>query len=177
MLEKILKRASWSDVAISAVFVIVGILLATNPGIVTTMLSVILGGIFVALGAFKIIEYVSKGKQDNYLLGIGAVAILAGIIIMFATGIILSLFRIIIGVWMLYTGIMNMQTVIVWKDYQSRLWLATLIGSVLTLIAGVFILVNSGAIIQAIGWVIIFYGVIDIIERLIFIKNVDNYLQ
>lgn len=177
MLEKILKRASWSDVAISAVFVIVGILLATNPGIVTTMLSVILGGIFVALGAFKIIEYVSKGKQDNYLLGVGAVAILAGIIIMFATGIILSLFRIIIGVWMLYTGIMNMQTVIVWKDYQSRLWLATLIGSVLTLIAGVFILVNSGAIIQAIGWIIIFYGVIDIIERLIFIKNVDNYLQ
>lgn len=177
MLEKILKRASWSDVAISAVFVIVGILLATNPGIVTTMLSVILGGIFVALGAFKIIEYVSKGKQDNYLLGIGAVAILAGIIIMFATGIILSLFRIIIGVWMLYTGIMNMQTVIVWKDYQSRLWLATLIGSVLTIIAGIFILVNSGAIIQAIGWVIIFYGVIDIIERLIFIKNVDNYLQ
>lgn len=177
MLEKILKRASWSDVAISGVFIIVGILLATNPGIVTTMLSVILGGIFVALGAFKIIEYVSKGKQDNYLLGIGAVAILAGIIIMFATGIILSLFRIIIGVWMLYTGIMNMQTVIVWKDYQSRLWLTTLIGSVLTLIAGIFILVNSGAIIQAIGWIIIFYGVIDIIERLIFIKNVDNYLQ
>lgn len=177
MLEKILKRASWSDVAISAVFIIVGILLTTNPGIVTTMLSVILGGIFVALGAFKIIEYVSKGKQDNYLLGIGAVAILAGIIIMFATGIILSLFRIIIGVWMLYTGIMNMQTVIVWKDYQSRLWLTTLIGSVLTLIAGIFILVNSGAIIQAIGWIIIFYGVIDIIERLIFIKNVDNYLQ
>ena len=177
MLEKILKRASWSDVAISAVFIIVGILLATNPGIVTTMLSVILGGIFVALGVFKIIEYVSKGKQDNYLLGIGAVAILAGIIIMFATGIILSLFRIIIGVWMLYTGIMNMQTVIVWKDYQSRLWLTTLIGSVLTIIAGIFIIVNSGAIIQTIGWIIIFYGVIDIIERLIFIKNVDNYLQ
>lgn len=177
MLEKILKRASWSDVAISAVFIIVGILLATNPGIVTTMLSVILGGIFVALGVFKIIEYVSKGKQDNYLLGIGAVAILAGIIIMFATGIILSLFRIIIGVWMLYTGIMNMQTVIVWKDYQSRLWLTTLIGSVLTIIAGIFIIVNSGAIIQTIGWIIIFYGTIDIIERLIFIKNVDNYLQ
>ena len=97
MLEKILKRASWSDIIISAVFVVFGILLVSNPGAITTMLSVILGGIFVALGAFKIIEYISKGKEDSYLLGIGSVAILAGIVIMFATGVILSIFRIIIG--------------------------------------------------------------------------------
>ena len=177
MLEKILKRASWSDVVISGVFVLFGLLLVTNPGVVTTMLSVILGGIFVALGAFRIIEYVSKGKEDTYLLGIGAVAILAGIVIMFATGIILSLFRIIIGIWIIYTGVMNLQTAISWKDYQSRLWLGTLIGSIITIIAGIYVLANSGAIIETIGWIIIVYGVIDIIERVIFIKNVDNYLN
>lgn len=177
MLEKILKRASWSDIIISIFFVVFGILLVTNPGAITTMISVILGGIFIALGAFKVVEYVSKGKQDSYLLGIGSVAILAGIVIMFATGVILSIFRIIIGVWIIYTGIMNLQTAAVWKDYQSRLWLATVVGALITIISGIYVLANSGAIIETVGWIIIIYGVIDIIERLIFIKKVDNYLK
>ncbi len=177
MLEKILKRASWSDVVISVIFIVFGILLVSNPGAIVSMISIILGGIFVAIGIFKIIEYISKGKEDTYLMGIGAVAILAGIVIMFATGTILSIFRIIIGIWIIYTGIMNLHTATIWKDYQSRLWLATVIGSVITIIAGIYILANSGAIIETIGWIIIIYGVIDIIERLIFIKNVDNYLK
>ncbi|MBR3254711.1 MAG: DUF308 domain-containing protein [Clostridia bacterium] len=177
MLEKILKRASWSDMVISAIFVIFGIFLVVNPGAVTTMLSVILGGIFVALGAFKIIEYMQSGKQETYLLGIGAFAIVAGIVIMFATGIILSLFRIIIGAWIIYTGIMNLNTAAKWKDYQSRVWLATLLGSIAIIIAGIFILANSGVLMSTIGVILIIYGTIDIIERFIFIRKVDNYLK
>lgn len=177
MLEKILKRASWSDIVVSIFFIIFGILLVSNSNAIVSMISIILGGIFVAIGIFKIIEYVSQGKEDNYLIGIGCAAILAGIVIMFATGIILSIFRIIIGVWIIYTGIMNLQTSAVWKDFKSRLWLATVIGSVITIIAGIYILANSGAILETIGMLIIIYGVIDIIERIIFMKNVDNYMK
>ena len=116
MFEKIFKRASWTDVVISVIFVVFGILLMTNASAIVSMLSIILGGIFVAIGIFKIIEYISQGKEDNYLMGLGAAAILGGIVIMFATGIILTLSRIIIGLWMLYTAIMNLQTAAVWKD-------------------------------------------------------------
>ena len=177
MFEKIFKRASWTDVIISVIFVVFGILLMTNAKAIVSMLSIILGGIFVAIGIFKIIEYISQGKEDNYLIGLGAAAILGGIVIMFATGIILTLSRIIIGLWMLYTAIMNLQTSAVWKDFQSRLWLATVIGSVLTLIAGIYILANSGAILEGIGFIIVLYGLVDIFERLVFIKNVDNYMD
>ena len=177
MLEKILKKASWSDIIISIIFVIFCIFLVSNPDTIISMISVILGAIFIAMGVFKVMEYVSKGKQDTYLLGIGAVAILIGIIIMFCTGIILSLFRIIMGIWIIYSGIMNLQTAVKWKDLQSRLWLATVIGAAILIIAGIYVLINSGAILQTIGAIIIIYGVIDIIERIIFIKNVDNYLN
>ena len=117
MLEKILKKASWSDIIISLVFVIFGFLLAYHPNEIASAISIILGGIFIAFGIFKLVEYNSNGKTDNYLLGIGAVAILAGIVIMFCSGIIMSIFRIIVGVWIIYTGIMNLHTVAVWKDY------------------------------------------------------------
>lgn len=177
MLEKILKRASWSDMVISAILIILGLFLAVNPGAVTTMLSVILGGIVIAIGAFKVIEYIQSGKQETYLLGVGAFFIVAGIVIMFATGIILTLFRIIIGAWIIYTGIMNLNTAAKWKDYQSRVWLATLIGAIATIFAGIFILVNSGVLMSTIGVLLIIYGTIDIIERFVFIRKIENYLK
>ncbi|MBR0351031.1 MAG: DUF308 domain-containing protein [Clostridia bacterium] len=177
MLEKILKRASWSDMVISAILIILGLFLAVNPGAVTTMLSVILGGIVIAIGAFKVIEYIQSGKQETYLLGVGAFFIVAGIVIMFATGIILTLFRIIIGAWIIYTGIMNLNTAAKWKDYQSRVWLATLIGAIATIIAGIFILVNSGVLMSTIGVLLIIYGTIDIVERFVFIRKIENYLK
>lgn len=177
MLEKILKKASWSDIIISLVFVIFGFLLAYHPEQIASAISIILGGIFIALGIFKIVEYNSNGKTDTYLLGIGAVAILAGIVIMFCSNVIMSVFRIIIGVWIIYTGIMNLHTVSVWKDYKSRLWLITLLGAIANIIAGIYVLANTGAILQTIGVVIIVYGVIDIIDRVIFIRKVENYIN
>lgn len=49
--------------------------------------------------------------------------------------------------------------------------------SILVVIGGIYILANSGAILETIGVLIIIYGVMDIIERLIFMKKIDNYLK
>ena len=38
-------------------------------------------------------------------------------------------------------------------------------------------LVNQGAVMQMIGAIVLIYGIIDIIENIIFIKKVDNYLD
>ena len=96
---------------------------------------------------------------------------------MFCADIILSAFRILIAIWIIYSGILNLQTTIVWKDYKSRLWLLTLLLSIATIGVGIYILVNSGAIMQTIGIAILVYGIVNIIESFIFIKKVDNYLE
>ena len=90
---------------------------------------------------------------------------------------IISIFRIIIALWIIYSGIMNLQTTIIWKDYKSRVWLTTLILAIAMIIAGIYVLVNNGVIIQTIGVAIVIYGVIDVIENVIFIKKVDDYLE
>ena len=87
------------------------------------------------------------------------------------------MFRILIAIWIIYSGIMNLQTSIIWKEYKSRLWLATLLMSIATIIAGIYILINQGAMIQILGGIIIAYGIFDIIENIIFIRKVDNYLD
>ncbi len=176
-MEKFLKKSSWSDIIISLLFVIFGIALITRPEFIMSMISFVLGGICVVMGVLKGIDYFSSGKSDSYMLAIAVVAVIAGIIIMFCAGIITSVFRILIALWIIYSGIMNLQTTVVWKDYQSRLWLVTLILSIVTILAGIYILVTNGAMLQIMGAIIMIYGIMDIIESAIFIKKIDNYLE
>lgn len=176
-MEKILKKSSWSDIIVSILFIIFGMTLLARPEFVMSMVSILLGAMCVIMGILKGIDYFASGKKDNYLLSIAIVAVIAGVIIMFCAGIITSIFRILIALWIIYSGIMNLQTTIVWRDYQSRLWLLTLILSIVTIIAGVYVLVTNGAMLQIIGAIIMAYGIMDIIESAIFIKKIDNYLE
>jgi len=177
MLEKFLKKSGWTDIVISLIFILFGIMLFARPESIISIVSILLGIICIIMGVLKLIDYFSTGKKDNYLLAIAVAAIITGIIIMFCSDTILSIFRIIIGIWIIYSGILNLQTAIVWKDYKSRLWLTSLILSIIMIVSGIYILVNNGAILQTIGIIIIVYGVVNIIENIIFIKKIENYLN
>lgn len=176
MLEKLLKKSGWTDIIIALVFILLGIMLIVSPEVITAMISIILGVICIIIGVLKFFDYLYKGKTDNYLIAISILAIVTGIVIMFCGDIIFSVFRTLISIWIIYSGIMNLQTSIIWKDYKSKLWITTLILSIITLIAGIYMLVNQGSMLQMIGVIILIYGIIDIIENIIFIKKVDNYL-
>ncbi len=176
-MEKFLKKSSWTDMIVSMLFVLFGIMLIARPESIMSIISILLGAICVVMGVLKGIDYFASGKNDSYLLAIAIVAIITGIIIMFCANIILSVFRILIAIWIIYSGIMNLQTTLVWKDYESRLWLLTLLFAIAMIIAGIYILINNGAMLQIVGGIIVTYGILDILESAIFIKNIDNYLD
>lgn len=176
-MEKFLKKSSWADIITSFLFILLGMILMAKPEFVMSMISFFLGSICVIMGLLKGIDYFAYGKKENYLLALAIVSVIAGIVIMFCADTIASVFRILIAIWIVYNGIMNLQTTIVWKDYKSRLWLLTLILSIATIIAGVYILVTNGAMLQIIGGIIMIYGIINIIESAIFIKKIENYLD
>lgn len=176
-MEKFLKKSSWTDIIVSFLFVLFGIMLIARPEVIMSIVSILLGAICIIMGALKGIDYFASGKNDNYLLAIAIVAIITGIIIMFCADIILSVFRILIAIWIIYSGIMNLQTTIVWKDYKSKLWLLTLLLAIVMIVGGIYILVNNGAMLQIVGGIIVAYGIMDIAESVIFIKKIDDYLD
>lgn len=177
MLKSFLKKSGWTDIIVSILFIIFGIMLIARPETIISVISIILGLIFLVIGALKIIDYFANDKKDNFLVSIAVVMILIGLIIMFCADIILSVFRILLGIWIIYSGILNLQTAIIWKDYKTRAWYATIILAILTIIIGIYVLINTGAVLQAVGIAILIYGIVDIIENFIFIKKIDNYLE
>ena len=177
MLKKIFKRASWVDIIVSIIFVLLGALLIAKPSETLGAISMILGIVFIAMGVLKLVEYYTSDNREDYLLTIALIAVIFGVIILFASDAILSFFRIILGIWIIAVGVMDLQTILVWKQVKSPYWTVTLLFSILMMLAGIVILISKDILLTTMGIIIVVYGVLDIIDRIIFMKKIDNYIK
>ena len=96
----------------SILFFIIGILLFSNPGGVVKIITYIIGSIFIIVGIGKIISYYRMNKKMNINntsdLIMGIVAIVLGLVIIFCSSAIEFVIRLVMGGWILYSGIVKL---------------------------------------------------------------------
>ena len=177
MFEKFLKRSSWTDIVISIIFIIFGVLLVAKPEETKGAISIILGILFIAMGVLKLIEYYTSETKDDLMLTVALVTVIFGVIILFASDAVLTFFRVILGVWIIVTGVMDLQTILIWKQVRSPYWTVTLLLTIFMILSGIIILVNQGIVLTVLGGLIIVYGILDIIDSLIFMKKINDYMK
>lgn len=179
-LKQLLKKSGWAAIAESLVFAILGIILICNPEGTVKIISILLGAIFIVIGIVKILRYItsksSENLYSNYDLIYGLTAIVIGIVAMIYMSTIGSIFRVIVGVWIIYTSFVRMNTSIQLKKLNNKIWIYSLVLAIIMFIGGLYVVVNTGAIIVTIGAIMVAYSVIDIIESIIFMKNVKEIL-
>ena len=176
-IQTLLKKTGYMNILESIVFALIGIVLMWKPEETLSVISYVLGGIFCVVGIAKIISYIqAKGKQDlyNYHLVYGIMAIVIGIITIAYSGTILSVFRIIIGIWIVYSALVRSSTALKLRNISSPLWLYSLIIAIAMCICGIYVIVNSGAILFTVGLAILVYAIMDFIENILFLKNTKN---
>lgn len=176
-LKNILKKTGWASLIESIFFAIIGIILINNPEGTISFISTILGITFIIIGAYKIINRmlaVEKGNiyDNNVIFGIMAVVI--GIITIVFGKQISTLFSIVIGVWIIYSAILRIGSSMKLKEIkpESKLWIISLVLSILMLICGIYIVANSAILVATIGVFILIYSLIDIFENIIFLYNI-----
>ena len=154
-LEKIFKRTGWTSLLTSLVCAILGILLITNPEGSTKVVSLIVGILFIIVGLYKLVDYcLTRGKYNfyNYDIAYGIIAIILGIITIVYKSQIETIFRVLIGIWIVYTGII----------------------SIVMIVCGLYTIFVSNAIVVTIGIVILIYSILDMIEDIIFLSNIKK---
>lgn len=177
MFEKFLKRSSWVDIVVSMVFVLFGLLLIVKPLEMMSVISILLGAVFIIIGFLKIVDYFTSKDKEDYLLTMALISVIFGVIVLFCSDIISGIFRIILGIWIIASGIRNFQTSLVWKEVKSGLWTLTVVFAMLMIIAGIVVLVSDTLALQIVGVIILIYAILDLITRAVFIKKVKNYLD
>ena len=178
-MKSFLKKSGWADVLVSIAFAIIGIFMIVKTDLAVKIISYILGGIFIAMGIVKIIDYfLSKGKYDlyNYDLLYGIIAIVIGFITIFCSGLIESMFRIVIAVWIIYSGVMRLYLSLKLHTAQISIWSVSLILSIIMIIGGIYVFFQNGALVMTMGIIMLVYSIMDLIESLIFIKHVDELM-
>lgn len=87
-----------------------------------------------------------------------------------------TLLRIMVGVWIVYSGAMRLGLALKLQkiDTDNKIWVAVLLIAIAILVCGLFIIANPGTLIATMGILMVVYAVMDIIEEIIFIKNVKE---
>ena len=180
-MEQFLKKMGWTSILTSFAFTIMGIIIAYYPNATFQIISYVMGGIVIAWGIIKVIEYLKmKDTYDLYNdeLAFGVIAILLGIVMIVCNNMIETLLRILIGLWIVYSGVMRFT--LAWKlqkmEIDNKIWGSILVIAIIMLLCGIYIIASPGAIMTTIGIIMILYGVMDIIEEIIFMKNVKNIM-
>ena len=174
------KEVSVASILTSIAIGILGLIILFNPNETIALLSLILGIIIMIIGIGKIISYIILRKESNfsnYDLIYGIIAIVISIIMLANANAFATIVRVIIGIWIAYTGIMKLIYALNLKSLSSSSWIAVMIMAIITIIAGVYIAIDSSILIMVFGVILIAYAVIDIIEQIIFMINVNKFLD
>ena len=182
-IEKIgwdLKKSAWSAAIESLAIMIFGILLVSWPDITIIVIANILGAIFIVSGIYQIINYfVVKGQNDFFNNGLlsGIVALLIGIAAIVIGEDIANVFRIIIGIWMIYESLVRVNTAIKLYSTGIKVWKYILIIALAMLVPGIFVTFNTGAVVQLIGWMMIITGIVGIVGDTMFIQQINTVVE
>lgn len=175
-----LKKSAWSAAIESLVIMIFGILLVVWPDVTVIVIANILGAIFIVSGVYQIINYfVVKGQNDflNNGLLFGVIALLIGIAAIVIGEDIANVFRIIIGIWMIYEALARVNTAIKLHAAGIKVWGYVLIIALVMLVLGIFVTFKTGAVMQLIGGMMILTGVIGIIGDIMFMQQINNVIE
>ena len=171
-----IKRTAWSSAAESVILMIIGLLFIICPDTIVKALSYIIGIFFIAKGMYSIIVYyMEKGQQDFFNNGLlsGIVSILIGVVAFALGENIANIFRIIIGIIIIYESLVRINTASKLSSVGVDTWRSVLLLALIMLVLGIFITFNTGAVVTLIGWIMIIAGIIGIVGDIVFIKHVN----
>ena len=175
-----LKKSAWSAAVESLIIMIFGIFLVVWPDVTILVVSNVLGAIFVVGGIYRIINYfVVKGQNDffnNDLLS-GVLFLLIGIAAIVIGEDIANIFRIIVGIWMIYESLVRVNTAIKLHAAGVKVWSYILIIALVMLALGIFVTFNTGAVVQLVGWMMILTGLVGIVGDIMFIQQVNTVVD
>ena len=178
-MEKFLKKAGWTSVITSLIFGIIGLIMIYNPETTMKFISIILGIFFIVIGIVKVINYfIARGNSTLFTNDIawGLIAIIIGLVTMVYSSTIENIFRIMIGVWIIYSGFTRFTLSFRIKSVNSKLWPLVLILAILMIIGGLYVTFYPGALIVTLGVIILIYAIMDLVESFIFMKNMKDIL-
>ncbi len=177
-----MKREGVIGVIINLILLLLGLILAFTPiNGMSAIVSIIGIGILI-YGIFMLVSvFISKTKRGTATIALAVILVIAGILLLMfnvATAeILLALIAIIIAVWTLFTGIMNISRALRIRKAGSDSWWLPLAFAILYLALGTVLVVNLTTFSAITAIMLGIFFIIAGILGLVFIGIMRTYLN
>jgi len=152
---------------------ILGAILFLNPKSIVVAFTYIIGGVFILYGFIKLANYLGNRKKDiinNNELVIAIMIMSCGAFIILFSQVIELTIRLVIGGWILYSGINRIMLSSKMKEIKNA-YITSLIIALLMIAMGIYIIFRSNLLFSGVGIFIMFYAVVDIVTYVLFYNS------
>lgn len=158
-----LKRFSIATIIVSA---IMGVLFIAFPSKCIQYISLVVGVSLIATGIISVVSYIVE-RDTKLPLVLGTISLISGIIVCAKYQAIISIIVVILGIFILTSGIVDMATSIrSIMIFRKSGWFTMLL-SVITIVFGIVAITKSAqltdGIVRFIGAALIVYAVLDLV--------------
>ena len=153
------------------IFFILGLIIFMNPEIVVKFVSYFFGGLLILIGVYKSFNYYIQDKRlgivNQHELAFGITAIILGIVFIFLADAIELLLRIVVGGWLIVSGLKKISATFYTTERTARFYALLVVGLILIAV-GLYIVLVSNLALSIIGAFMVIYGFVDIISYFIY---------
>ena len=139
------KEAKWQNLIGNAIYIIMGIVLLVFPEASAKTFCYVIGIAAIVIGVFTILIYLFREVQKNYYRNdfvLGAMEILLGAVVLYKADLIVSLIPYILGILVVFSGILKLQTTIDVRRMRIGTELVFLILSLINIVWGVVLILD-----------------------------------
>lgn len=156
------------------VFLVIGVILFTDPDSMVKFISYILGGLLIIVGVYRCANYYIQDKRmgvvNNNELAFGITAFILGLLFIVLASAIEFLIRVFFGVYLILIGISKVYQTFFTTDRSSKFYALIVVGLIF-LAGGVYTIIESNITLSIIGLFMIIYGVVDFISYFVYKDN------
>ena len=174
---QILKRELNVSIITSIVYVILGIVIVSNPEATLSIVGTTIAILAILYGIIVSIINIANIKEESRLI-FGILLIVLGIALLIYPSSLSVLISLGIGIWYITSSVTRIKYSVLLKDIPEMNWVVLLVGAIITLIIGItFVfapLASAVALTTFSGIMMIIYSVIDIVEVVFIKKNMKE---
>lgn len=170
-------KDKFSVLSAPLIYVILGLILILRPTATANFLFTVAGILLLIYGIVTVARFFLQGSVGQSDLVIGLVAAVVGGLLLAHPSFLMDFIFIILGVYVLADGLVNLKRGLDLHRYGYAGWTYTLAMSVISVLLGIFILWQQGhlaqaVLLRAIGAIFLYEGILNLVS----LHAVNKYL-
>ncbi len=159
---------------------VLGVIMILHPDTVTKAIFYVVGIFLMVKGIYKIINFFAMHSKTDFYnndLLYGVIALVFGVLIVVLYERLKDVIGIIVGVWIIYSALVRMNTSIKMHAAGLKQWFYVFLLAAIMLALGIYAIINFDIIPATVGWVLVAAAIVSVIDDSIFLFRVNEVVK